>query len=153
MGLQIVLPLVFWKILVLVLGGGLLFLLQTLPVPASHMSPHRQRRCVHLSFRFGPTFGKRDPKERELVGTVSCWLLKSSQPRDFPRTRRGSQRATDEVGLARWRSPLGTKCWRPAAPRAAAAQPGRCRLLLGRAHTWTQLRSPMLPALCSSCLR
>lgn len=61
----------------------------------AHVTAAAETMCAPL---FGPTFGKRDPKERELVGTVSCWLLKSSQPRDFPRTRRGSQRATDAVG-------------------------------------------------------
>ena len=74
-----------------------------------------------LSFHFGPTFGKRDP-----LGTVSCW--RSSPARlGVSRGHAGAPREQQMRGLARWRSPLGAKCWRQAAPKAAAVHPGRCR--------------------------
>lgn len=71
MGLQIVLTLVFWKILVLVLGEAFISIANIARARVAHVTEPAETMCA-LSFHFGPTFGKGDPKERAFR---NCQLL------------------------------------------------------------------------------
>lgn len=130
----------FLKILVLVLGEAFISIANIARARVAHVTAPAEMMCV-LSFHFGPSFGKRDPKERELVGTVTCWPLESGRPRDFRRTPRGSQRTTD-AGVSSVAVAPGRKVLEACGTQGSCSAPGAMSPLFSRAaHTWTQLRS------------
>lgn len=125
--------------------------------------PRRTRTCHRtgrddactLSFHFGPTFGPKERKRESFSSELSvagrsspAGLGVSRRHAGAPREQR--MREVSSVAVAPWcKAPeaggtQGSCCGAPGA---------RSPLVSWAEHTWKQLRSPLLPALCSSCFR